>query len=203
VPFLKAGVPATVRLSPEGNSLVGKIEGDPSWKIEFPLGVFLSAPVEPAVPNPEATEAPPYPPPPKEDGAYLLREGSWVALPKNQGHFVTETIKPDADLHLSLNVIDLLGQGIGLVSREKDKKIVIFFQFDGKDPVPCPAERPQRCSLSVRSRRARPPIELAKAEVQKDGSRRVLKAGGPPKACDSGRPASRPMCGRCRRAASC
>ena len=180
VPFLKAGVPATVRLSPEGNSLVGKIEGDPSWKIEFPLGVFLSAPVEPAVPNPEATEAPQYPPPPKEDGAYLLREGSWVALPKNQGHFVTETIKPDSDLHLSLNVIDLLGQGIGLVSREKDKKIVIFFQFDGKDPRPVSRGASTTLLFVGSEPKGRPPIELAKAEVQKDGSRRALKAGGPP-----------------------
>jgi hypothetical protein len=179
VPFLKAGVPATVRFSPAGNSLVGQIEGDPSWKIELPLGVFFSAPVEPAVANPELTEAPAYPPPPKEEGAYLLREGSWITLPKNQGHFVTETIKPDANLHLSLSVIDLLGQGIGLVSREKDKMKVIFFQFDGKDPRPVSRGVATTLLFVGSEPKGKPPIELARAEVQKDGSRRVLKAGGP------------------------
>jgi hypothetical protein len=180
VPFLKAGVPSTVRLSPLGNSLVGQIEGDPSWKIGFPLAVFLAAPVEPLAPNTEPKEPREYPPPPKEGGAYLLRDGSWVALPKNLGHFVTENIKPNADLHLSLNVIDLLGQGIGLVSREKDKKSVIFFQFDGKDPRPLSRGGATTLLFVGSEPKGKPPIELARAEVQKDGSRRVLKAGGPP-----------------------
>jgi hypothetical protein len=179
VPFLKTGAPATLRLSPSGNSIAGKIEGDPTWTIDFPVGIFLSAPVEPEGLAPAAGDARPYPEFPKAGGAYLLREGAWVALPRNQGHFVDQTIKPNADLHLSLNVLDLLGQGIGLVTREKEKKVVTFFQFDGKDPRPVSRGGAVTVLFVGPAPAGKPAVELALGELQKDGSRRVLKAGGP------------------------
>ena len=156
VPFLKRPAPATLRLGLAGNAVTGVIEGDPAWKIEFPVGTFLSAPIEAEAGGPLPHPAAPYPEFPREDGAYLLRNGGWLALPKNQGHVVEETIKPDSNLHLSLNIIDLLGEGAGLVSREKEKKTVHFFQFEGKDPRPVIRGEAVSFSLSGRRRRESP-----------------------------------------------
>jgi hypothetical protein len=180
VPFLKRPAAATLRLALAGNALTGTIEGDPAWKIEFPVGTFLAAHVEVASPDPALPQAASYPPFPKEGGAYLLREGAWLALPRNQGHVVIETVRPDSDLHLSLNVIDLLGQGVGLVSREKDKKSIPYFQFEGKDPRPVARAGAVTILYVGPLPEGRPPIELAEGELMKDGRRRVFILGSAP-----------------------
>jgi hypothetical protein len=95
-------------------------------------------------------------------------------LPKNQGHVVIETVRPDSGLHMTLNLLDALSEGVGLVAHEKDKQKVPYFQFEGKDPRPV-ASGPAITVLFVGSApTAQPPVELAPCELLKDGRRRIL-----------------------------
>jgi hypothetical protein len=46
LPLFKSAAAATVHLELDGNSIMGGIEGDPSWVFDFPAAAFLSAPSE-------------------------------------------------------------------------------------------------------------------------------------------------------------
>lgn len=173
-PFFKTTAAATLLMSLSGNAITGRIEGDTAWAIEFPVGAFIAAQTKVAKQGPLATERAEYPPFPKERGAYLLTGETWSALPKNQGHVVVETVRPDSQLHLTLNLLDALDEGIGLVTREKEKQKVPYFEFDGKEPRPV-ASGPAITVLYVGPAPAsRPPVELAPGELLKDGRRRIL-----------------------------
>jgi hypothetical protein len=173
-PFLKTAAAATLLMSLAGNTITGRIEGDSSWAMEFPVGAFIAAQAKVGKASPPALDDAAYPPYPKEGGAYLLNAGTWSPLPKNQGHVVIETVRPDSGLHMTLNLLDALSEGVGLVAHEKDKQKVPYFQFEGKDPRPV-ASGPAITVLFVGSApTAQPPVELAPCELLKDGRRRIL-----------------------------
>lgn len=177
VPFLKNADPATLHLALGAGVLTGRIEGDNAWTIEFQLGAFMAARTKAGAPVAPGDEGASYPPPPKEPGAYLLVAGAWSPLPRNQGKVVTETIKPDSNLHLTLNALDALNEGIGLITREKDKEKVSYFEFDGKDPRPSTGEPFLTILVVAADPKALPAVELVAEDVLKDGKRRVLIRG--------------------------
>jgi hypothetical protein len=179
-PFLKTSAAAVLRLSLSGGIIAGRIEGDEAWTIEFPARILLGAQIEPVEGPASPSGAPTYPPFPTEGGAYLLSGGGWSALPRNQGHRVVETVRPETDAHLSLNLLEDVGQGIGLIAREKQKQKVSYFEFPGRDPRP-ESRGPAITLLFVgHLPSGRPPVELAPCETTKEGRRRVMIMNGSP-----------------------
>jgi len=173
-PFLKTPAATALRLSLSGSVITGRIEGDTAWTIEFPARILLGARIEPVGGPASPSGVPTYPPFPTEGGAYLLTSGGWSALPRNLGHLVVETVRPETDAHLSLNLLEDVSQGIGLIAREKQKQKVSYFEFPGKDPRP-ESKGPAVTLLIVGNLPSgRPPVELAPAETKKDGNRRVM-----------------------------
>ena len=179
-PFLKTAAAASLRMVLTGGSITGRIEGDTAWTMEFPVRIHLGAQIEPADGRAPPSGAPPYPPFPTEGGAYVLAGGGWSPLPRNQGHRVVETVRPETDAHLSLNLLEDVSQGIDLIAREKQKQKISFFEFPGKDPRP-EARGPAVTLLFVGPLPpGKPPVELAPGETMKDGRRRVLIMGSSP-----------------------
>ena len=176
VPFFVNRENTTLRLALTGNSLTGTIAGDPHWEIDYPADSFLAAPTEGSLP-----------PLPKNDGAYLLSNGSWEALPANHGHVVTEPA-PDAteDEMAAMTIRALKGIGgetepvLNSKRKDKDKEMVSYLEFDGKDRRPA-AHGPAMVLLFVGPELAgEPAIELAPATLLKDGRRRIKIAGNAP-----------------------
>jgi hypothetical protein len=179
-PFLKTPAAASLRMVLAGGSITGRIEGDTAWVMDFPVRILLGAQIEPANGTGSPSGAPTYPPFPTEGGAYLLTGGGWSPLPRNQGHLIVETVRPENEAHLSLNLLEDVSQGIGLITREKEKQKVSYFEFPGKDPRP-EARGPAVTLLFVGALPSgKPPVELAPGETTKDGKRRVMIRGGSP-----------------------
>jgi hypothetical protein len=158
----------TLRLERTGNSLTGTISGDPRWKVDFPVGILLAAP----------TEASGLPAVPKNDGAYLLSNGSWEMLPTNNGHVVTEPV-PDATedemAALTLQALRQPGGGEDVVpnSKRKIKEMVSYFEFDGKVPPPVAHGSALILLFVGPGSTDEPAIELAPVKILADGRRRI------------------------------
>jgi len=191
IPFLTSASASTVHLELAGSSITGRIEGDPHWIMEFPMGSFLSATTESSEPNSPPANGSVFPAFPKGPGAYLLSHGAWSPMPKNNGHVIIETVRPksDSDLAVPSNVAgavtETVSAGLSALSNEKKKEKIPYLVFDGKDPRP-ESSGPAMVILFVGPRPAgRTHFELASAELQKEGNRRIeLPAGtaAPPKA---------------------
>jgi hypothetical protein len=173
-PFLKTPDAATLLMSLAGNTIRGRIKGDPAWVIEFPVGAFIAAQAKADKRGAPGHGEADYPAFPKEGGAYLLSAGAWAPLPRNMGHLVMETVRPDAHLHLTLNLLDALSESVGLINREKDKEKVPYFEFEGKDARPAASGAAITLLFVGTAPQGRPPVELAPGELLKDGRRRIL-----------------------------
>jgi hypothetical protein len=174
VPFFKGpNHAATLHLALTANSIEGSIEGDSAWVLAFPTAVFLSAPVEGIEPNSPPANGAVYPQFPKADGAYLLSGGSWLALPANQGHVVTEAVAPKSDMQLPTNIADALQMGVDHLVKAKEAKKVPFLEFPGKDKRPESSAQATTILFIGPVLTGSPPVELASEEVKKDGSRAV------------------------------
>jgi hypothetical protein len=179
IPFLTSASASTVHLELTGNSITGRIEGDPHWIMEFPTGSFLSATTESTEPNSPAANGSVFPTFPTGAGAYLLSHGSWLPLPKNNGHVVVETVRAKSDLQLPSNIIGALSEVSNAITREKDKQKVSYLVFDGKDSRP-ESSGPAMVILYVGPKLpGKAQLELASADLQKDGTRRIEIPGTP------------------------
>jgi hypothetical protein len=185
IPFLTSPSASTLHLELSGNSITGRIEGDPHWIMEFPAGSFLSATTESAEPNSPPANGSVFPAFPKADGAYLLSHGSWSPMPKNNGHVTIVTLSEKSDLELPNNLIGAVNAGLTAFSTKKEKQKIAYLVFDGKDPRP-ESSAPAMVILVVGAQHpGKVRFELAPAELQKDGTRRIEIPGGaamaPPK----------------------
>jgi hypothetical protein len=180
IPFLRASGATTVRLTLTGSSIVGKIEGDPHWTMEFSAGTFLSAPTESSEPNSPPADGSVFPSFPKNGGAYLLSRGSWAPLSRNNGHVVVETVRLPESFEIPPNVVEALSEGIAQPAWENGKLKITYLQFDGKDPRPA-SNAPAMVLLFVDPTSSdSSQVELAPAETLKDGQRRVVIVSGSP-----------------------
>ena len=180
VPFLKGSSAATLHLALNGNSITGRIEGDTSWKMEFPAGVFLSAPTESSEPDSPAANGSVFPAFPKSGGAYLLTKDGWSPMPRNQGHVVIEMVRPKGDdLRLTTNLVGAVDEAISQLSNLKEKKRVTYLEFDGKDPRPESSSQAVVILFVGPDPSGKPPVELAPAQTTKEGQRRLVIREGP------------------------
>ena len=167
-PFFVLRETGSIRLTLTGNSLTGTIVGDSHWRMDFPGGTFLAAP----------TEASGLPSVPKNAGAYLLNNGSWEALPANNGHIVTEPV-PDATeeemMALSLQALRGAGGGEDVVpnSKRKIKEMVSYFEFDGKNSPPVARGSALVLLFVGPESTGEPAMELAPVKILADGRRRI------------------------------
>jgi hypothetical protein len=182
IPFLTSASASTVHLELTGNSISGRIEGDPHWVMEFPAGVFLSATTEGSEPNSPPADGSVFPAFPKAAGAYLFSHGSWSAMPKNNGHVVIETVRPKSDVAIPNNIIGAVDEGISALTREKNKVKVSYLVFDGKDYRPESSGQAIVILFVGPRPSGKAPFELAPAAIQKDGTRRLEIPGGEPAA---------------------
>ena len=167
-PFFVARESAILRLVRTGNSLTGTITGDPRWKMDFAVENLLSAP----------TEASGLPALPKNDGAYLLSNGSWEALPANNGHVVTEPVPDATDDEMAALTLQALREPGGgkdpvLNSKRKIKDMVSYFESDGKIPPPVAHGSALVLLFVGPESTGEPAIELAPAKILADGRRRI------------------------------
>jgi hypothetical protein len=180
LPFLVGPAASTLDLTLSGGSVTGSIEGNPRWTIDFPIAAFLAAPSE----NPEpGSRAPGYsmlPPFPRKSGAYVLIRDGWSALPKNNGHVVTETLKEKSDIELPSNLVDAVEKGMNQLLKSKNKAKVSYLEFDGKDPVPEASSGAIVLLLVEADLPGKMRIELAPTETVKDGHRRLEILGEAP-----------------------
>jgi len=184
VPFLVGPVAHTLQLALVGDSITGGIKGDPHWTMEFPVGVFLSAPAEGPEPDSQPANGSVFPLFPKTAGAYLLSGGSWRPLPRNNGHVVVETIHPMTAEEASGGALGAVASGVRRLAQKGVK--VAYLEFDGKDPRP-EADGKVVTLLFIGPELSRAPLmELALADVLKDGRRGIEVAGGPPAAISFG-----------------
>jgi hypothetical protein len=179
VPFLTSASASTVHLELTGNSITGRIEGDPHWIMEFPAGSFLSAPTEGFGPDAPPANGSVFPTFPKEAGAYLLTRAGWSALPKNNGHVVVEKLsaKSDSDIAVPSNIAGAvtagLSAGINAITHKKEKEKVTYLVFDGKAPRP-ESSGPAMIILYVGPKLSdKGRLELAPTDLGKDGNRRI------------------------------
>jgi hypothetical protein len=180
VPFLKGATAATLHLSLSGNSITARIEGDASWKMEFPAGAFLSAPTESPEPDSPAANGSVFPAFPKGGGAYLLTKDGWSPMPKNQSHVVIEMVRPKGDdLRLTTSLVGAVDEAISQLSNLKDKTKVTYLQFDGKDSRPQSSGQALVILFVGPDPSGRPPVELAPMDLTKDGQRRLVIKDGP------------------------
>lgn len=178
IPFLTSASPAIVHLELTANGLTGRIESNPHWVMEFPTGSFLSATTESQEPKAPPANGSVFPAFPKVAGAYLLGHGSWAPLPRNNGHVVVETVRPKSELQLPTNIVGAVNEGISALAREKDKQKIAYLLLDGKDPRPESAG-PAMVILYVGPKLpGKGVLELAPAETDKDGNRRIEIPGG-------------------------
>ena len=180
VPFLKGAAPATLDLALTGTSIAGGIEGDPSWRMEFPAAAFLSAPTEGIEPNSPPANGSVFPAFPKEAGAYLLTKAGWSAMPRNQGHVVIEMVRTKGgDLQLPTNILGAVDEAISTLSNINEKQKFTYLQFDGKDPRPESSGQALVILFVGSEPAAIPPVELAPAVTTKEGQRRTEIRNGP------------------------
>jgi hypothetical protein len=177
-PFLTSAAASTVHLELNGNSITGRIEGDPHWVMEFSAGTFLSATTEGTEPNAPAANGSVFPEFPKAGGAYLLVRGSWSPLPKNNGHVVVETVRPKSDVSIPSNILGVVNEGINAITREKNKVKVSYLVFDGKEYKPESSGQAMIILFVGPTPAGKPPFELAPTEFQKEGPRRLEIPGG-------------------------
>jgi hypothetical protein len=176
-PFFVTGENVTLHLERAGNSLMGTLTGHSHWALDFPADLLLSAP----------NEASGLPALPKNDGAYLLSDGSWEMLPANNGHVVTEPVPDATDDEMAALTLQALRQpGVGEDpvpnSKRKIKDMVSYFEFDGKTP-PTVAQGSALVVVFVGPESTgEPAIELAPAKVLPDGRRRIKLPEIAPKA---------------------
>jgi len=180
VPFLVAPVAHTLQLALVGDSITGGIQGDPHWEMEFPVGVFLSAPAEGLEPDSPPADASVFPSFPGKTGAYLLSGGTWRPLPRNNGHVVVETIHPMTPEEASGGALGAVASGVRRLAQKGVK--VAYLEFDGKDPRPEADGRVVILLFIGPPLPRTPPLELTSAETLKDGRRGVEVAGGSPTA---------------------
>jgi hypothetical protein len=177
-PFFKSAASSSVHLELAGTSITGGIEGDTSWIFEFPAGAFLSAPAEDPEDDSPAGMAV-FPTLPKGNGAYLLSRGAWAPMPTNQSHIVVEAVGPKSEPRLPTNLVDAVQKGLDQLERQREKQKVSYLEFPGTDPRPASAGQ----AIVILFAGPRPPgtavLELAPAELTKDGKRRVEIVVGP------------------------
>lgn len=177
VPFLVAPVAHTLELALVGNAITGAMKDDAHWKMEFPVGFFLSAQTEGAEADLPSAGASPFPSFPKTAGAYLLGAGSWKALPRNNGHVVVETAHAMSDEELTSGPLGLVSLGVRRLAQKGEK--LTFLDFDGKETRPEAAGGSPVILLFVGPEPAgAPPLELASVGTMKDGRRRIQILGG-------------------------
>ena len=187
IPFFVTHAGASLHLALTGNSLTGRIAGEPQWVMDFPADAFLSAPSEGAEPNLPVPDGGGFPSLPKTDGAYLLSEGGWVALPANHGHVVTEPVpKATEDEEAASTMLALKGLAgdeppeKNSKKNGKEKEMVSYLEFDGKEVRPV-ARGPAIVLLFVGPELAGDPaLELARARTLEDGRRRIKITGSAP-----------------------
>jgi hypothetical protein len=179
IPFLIAPAAITFNLTLSGDSVTGRIEGNPHWTFEFPVGAFLAAPMEGSDSKTPAPGRPELASFPKADGAYLLSHGAWVPLPRNNSHVVVETVREKSEPELPTNIVSAVAMGLGEIAKESDKKKISYLEFDGKESRP-ESSGPAVVLLVGPEPPGRPPVELAAAETVKDGLRRVEIADSSP-----------------------
>jgi hypothetical protein len=182
VPFLKNPAGATLHLTVSGTSFTGRIEGDPHWKFEFSANAFVSVPTESPEPDAPPANGSVFPAFPKLAGAYLLSKGAWTPLPRNNGHVVVETIKPESDLQLPTNILDAAAMGVDLLSKQKEKKKIPYLEFDGKEPRPVTSGAAMVLLFVGPTPPGNPPLELAPTATGKDGRRQLQVMAPPPAA---------------------
>ena len=185
IPFFVSHAGATLHLALTGNSLTGRIAGEPHWVMDFPADTFLSVPTENAEQNSPFADGGVFPPLPKNEGAYLLGQGGWVSLPANHGHVVAEPVPKADDDEIAAMGMRALKSGGELpdensMKKAKEKEAVSYLEFDGKEPRPA-ARGPAIILLFVGPEPAgEPAVELARARTMDDGRRRVKLTGGAP-----------------------
>lgn len=177
IPFLIAPTEITFNLALSGDSVTGKIEGNPHWIFDFPVGAFLAAPMEGSESKPSTPGRAVLPTFPSAAGVYLLSNGTWLPLPRNNGHVVVETIRQKSDEELPTNIVAMVAAGMDQIAKESNKKKVSYLEFDGKDPRP-ESSGPALVLLVGPDPTGRPQLELAATETVKDGIRRVEVGGG-------------------------
>jgi hypothetical protein len=173
IPLFKGPKAATLRLELTASSIEGGVEGDSAWVLDFPTAVFLSAHVEGLGADSPPADGSVYPPFPKATGAYVLSGGSWLALPSNQGHVVSESVGPKSELQLPTNIADALQMGVDHLVKAKEAKKVPFLEFTGKDPRPESSAQATTILFVGPELTGSPPVELASEETKKDGTRSV------------------------------
>jgi hypothetical protein len=181
-PFFKATAATTLYVELIGSSIVGRIHGDPRWWMEFSAETFLSATTESSDPKSPSADGSVFPAFPKSSGAYLLSRGSWMPLPRNGGHVVTETIHASSEPRLPASLFSAVEDGVGELAKVAGKgrgdRKVSYLEFDGKDPRP-ESNGPAVVLLFVGPMSSdTPAVEMAPAERLPDGRRRVEIRGG-------------------------
>ncbi len=183
IPFFVTHAGAILHLALTGNSITGRIAGEPHWTMDFSADAFLAAPTEVAEPNSPAAAGGLLPALPKTEGAYLLSNGGWVSLPANHGHIVSEPAPKMTEDEESAIMMRALKTGTAFEpegKKGKEKEMVSFLEFDGKDPRPA-ARGPTIVLLFIGPESAGvPAAELARAQILADGRRRIkLTANSP------------------------
>ncbi len=182
IPFLAGPAASTLHLELAGSSLKGRIEGDPHWRLEFPAAAFLSATTEAADADSPAADGSVFPAFPKEPGAYVFSKGAWAAMPRNQGHVATEKESDKSGFQLPPSIIGAVNAGLAGFTKEKEKKMITYLEFPGKDPLPSSSGQALVILFAGQEplgKHRSPWIELAPTELQKDGQRRIEVAGKP------------------------
>ena len=176
-PFFKTTAATRLYVELIGNSIVGRISGDPRWRMEFPADTFLSATTENADQNSSSADVSVFPAFPKSSGAYLLSRGRWMPLPKNGGHVVTETIHASSEPGLPEDIVSAVEEGVGelakMAGKGKGDRKVSYLEFDGKDPCP-ESNGPAVVLLFIGSISPDTPLlDMAPVERLPNGRRRV------------------------------
>jgi hypothetical protein len=179
LPLFKSAATATVHLELDGNSIMGGIEGDPSWVFNFPAAAFLSAPSESVESDAPPASGSVFPAFPKAAGAYLLARGEWSALPTNMGRVVVETEGPTSGFQLPTSLSAAVEKGLDEMAKQKEKRKVPYLEFSGTDPRPESSGQAVVVLFVGAPPHGMPALELARAESTKDGKRRVEVMGGP------------------------
>jgi hypothetical protein len=193
IPFFLTHGGATLHLVLTGNSLTGRIAGEPHWAMDFPAEVFLSAPTGAAESNQAVPDGGVLPSLPKAEGAYLLSQGGWVSLPSNHGHVVLEPApKATEDEEAASTMRELKGIAgdeppeKNSEKKGKEKQMVSFLEFDGKDPRPMARGRAMVLLYVGPESAGEPALELARARTLDDGRRRIKITGSAPTTIEFG-----------------
>lgn len=157
VPFLTHDSTYRVRFIKREGRIDGIIEDGPyanGWTLEFPLPANLppaaSSPANTASDAPAALAA--YPAVPAADGAYLLVNGQWMKLPRNNGRVTYGASQVVG------GILGGLGALAGKPTDERAADKLADLTFDGNEPVP----RTPRSSIVIvyRGTVSKPPPAL-------------------------------------------